>query len=637
MPRQYSNGGRDGRRPSGSAAIGAAAAPSRSLKERVGALRNLRPFLTMVWHTSPELTASSLVLRLVRAVMPVITLYVGKLIIDNVVLLAQAPHKPETLRLWLDSGLLNWLGLLLLAEFALAVLADILGRIVSLIDSLLAERVTNASSVRLMRHAATLDLEDFEDSEFQDQLERARRQTSGRMSLMAQLFGQAQDIVTVVSFAAGLIFYAPWLIALLFLALVPAFVGEAHFNAQSYSLDFVRTPERRELDYVRQTAASVETAKEVKIFGLNGFLIDRYIRLATDFYAANRRLALRRAGWGGLFTAIGTVGYYLAYAYIAWRTLTGAFSVGDLTFLAGSFRRLRSLFEGLLTSFSNTASQALYLNDLFSFFEVKPEIMSPANPRQFPDPILRGFEFEDVGFRYPGSERWAVRHLSFTLHADEVLALVGENGAGKTTLVKLLTRLYDPVEGRILLDGRDLREYDLDALRGSMGVIFQDFVRYNLSASDNIAVGKIAARDDRARIELAAKRSQADEVVTRLPAGFQQMIGKRFKNGVELSGGEWQKIAIARAYMREAAVLILDEPTAALDARSEFEVFQRFKELSSGKTAILISHRFSSVRMADRILVLADGRIEAAGTHDELLAQSGRYSELFELQAAGYR
>ena len=497
MPRQYSNGGRDPRRPSGPAAMGASATPGRSLKERVGALRNLRPFLTMVWRTSRELTATSLVLRLARAVMPVVTLFVGKLIIDNVVLLVQAPHKPETLRLWLDSGLLNWLGLLLLAEFALAVLADILGRVVSLIDSLLAERVTNASSVRLMQHAATLDLEDFEDSEFQDQLERARRQTSGRMSLMAQLFGQAQDIVTVVSFAAGLIFYAPWLIALLLLALVPAFVGEAHFNAQSYSLDFVRTPERRELDYVRQTAASVETAKEVKIFGLNGFLIDRYVRLAGDFYAANRRLALRRAGWGGLFTAVGTIGYYLAYAYITWRTLTGEFSVGDLTFLAGSFRRLRTLLEGLLTSFSSTAGQALYLNDLFSFFEVKPEILSPANPRKFPNPILRGFEFEDVGFRYPGSERWAVRHLSFTLHAGEVLALVGENGAGKTTLVKLLTRLYDPVEGRILLDGHDLREYDLDALRGSMGVIFQDFVRYNLSAGDNIAVGKIAARDDR--------------------------------------------------------------------------------------------------------------------------------------------
>lgn len=608
-----------------------------SFKARLGALRNLLPFLAMVWRTSPHLMAGSLALRLTRALLPIVSLYIGKLIIDDVVALVQMPDRPHSLQQWLDSGKLNWLALLLFAEFAFAVLADILGRVVSLIDSLLSERVTNASSVRLMQHAATLDLEDFEDAEFQDQLERARRQTAGRMSLMGQLFSQAQDIVTVTSFAAGLIFYAPWLIAMLVLALVPAFLGEAHFNSQSYSLDYGRTPERRELDYVRQTAASVDTAKEVKIFGLNNFLIDRYVRLAADFYAANRKLAVRRATWGGVFTALGTIGYYVAYAYIAWRTLAGEFSIGDLTFLSGSFRRLRNLLEGLLTSFSTVAGQALYLNDLFSFFELEPEIMSPENPRPFPQPIRQGFVFEDVGFIYPGAERWAVRHLSFELKAGEVVALVGENGAGKTTLVKLLTRLYEPDEGRILLDGHDLREYDLDELRGNMGVIFQDFVRYNFTASDNIAVGKIAARDDHARIGRAAMQSQADEVIARLPAGYRQMIGKRFKNGVELSGGEWQKIAIARAYMRDAQVLILDEPTAALDARSEFEVFKRFKELSEGKTAVLISHRFSSVRMADRILVLADGKVEAAGTHDELLAQPGRYSELFELQAAGYR
>src|SRR5882757_9075567 len=595
-----------------------------SLKERFSALRTLRPFIAMVWRTSPSLAASSLLLRLVRALVPVVALYIGKLIIDDVVHLVQMPGRPATFEDWLASGLLNWLGVLILAELALAVLSDILGRVVEFVDSLLSERVTNASSVSLMEHAATLDLEDFEDAEFQDQLERARRQTSGRLTLMSQLMGQAQDIVTVASFAAGLLVFAPWLIVLLLVALVPVFLGEAHFNAQSYRLDFGRTPERRELDYVRQTAASVETAKEVKIFGLNTFLIDRYVRLATDFYAANRRLALRRASWGGLFTAMGTIGYYLAYAYIGWRTLTGEFSIGDLTFLAGSFRRLRTLLEGLLASFSSTAGQALYLDDLFSFFEVKPEILSPDDPRPFAQPIRQGFVFEDVGFRYPGAERWAVRHLSFTLNAGEVVALVGENGAGKTTLVKLLTRLYDPDEGRVLLDGHDLREYDLEALRGNMGVIFQDFVRYNLSAADNIAVGRIEARDDRARIERAASRSQADEVIAKLPAGYEQMIGKRFRNGVELSGGEWQKIAIARAYMREAEVLVLDEPTAALDARSEFEVFRRFKELSTSKTAVLISHRFSSVRMADRILVLADGKVEASGTHEELMSQPGR-------------
>jgi ATP-binding cassette subfamily B protein len=488
-----------------------------------------------------------------------------------------------------------------------------------------------------MEHAATLDLEDFEDSELQDRLDRARRQAGGRLTLISQLFGQAQDVVTIVSFAAGLVVYAPWLIALLLVALVPAFLGEAHFNARSYALTYARTPEQRELDYVRQMGASVESAKEVKIFGLNAFLIDRYRALAEGFYAANRRLAVRRAGWGGALTALGTAGYYVAYAYLVWRTLTGALSIGDLTFLAGSFRRLRTLLEGLLIGFSQTAGQALYLDDLFSFFEIEPEIRSPANPRAFPRPMREGFVFDDVGFRYPGAERWAVRHLRFTLRAGEVLALVGENGAGKTTLVKLLARLYDPDEGRILLDGHDLREYDLAELRANVGVIFQDFVRYHLTAAENIAVGRIEARDDRARIAEAARRSLADEVIARLPLGYDQVVGKRFRTGVDLSGGEWQKIAIARAYMRDAQLLILDEPTAALDARSEFEVFQRFKELSAGKTAVLISHRFSSVRMADRILVLAEGMVEAMGTHEELLAQRGRYAELFELQAAGYR
>jgi ATP-binding cassette subfamily B protein len=283
------------------------------------------------------------------------------------------------------------------------------------------------------------------------------------------------------------------------------------------------------------------------------------------------------------------------------------------------------------------AGQALYLDDLFSFFAITPTIVSPPAPRPFPRPMRQGVAFEDVGFRYPNTERWAVRHLNFTLRAGEVLALVGENGAGKTTLVKLLARLYDPTEGRILLDGHDLRDYDLDDLRSNLGVIFQDFVRYDLTASENIAVGRIAQRDERARIEAAAARSLADGVILRLPAQYDQVLGRRFRGGVDLSGGEWQKLAIARAYMRDAQLLILDEPTAALDARAEFEVFQRFKELIRGKTGVIISHRFSSVRMADRILVLVDGTVESAGTHEELLAQHGRYAELFELQAAGYR
>ncbi|HEV7241615.1 MAG TPA: ABC transporter ATP-binding protein [Thermoanaerobaculia bacterium] len=616
---------------------GGSGLPWRSWTERFGALRNVPPFLRLIWKTSPALTAGDLLLRLLRALLPVATLYIGKLIIDEVIRLASSGSVPADLTSWLASGAFHRLGALLLIELALAILADVLGRVVSLLDSLLSERFTNATSIRLMEHAAQLDLEDFEDSELQDRLERARRQTSGRMVLMSQIFGQAQDVVTIVSFSIGLLAYAPWLIVLLLIALVPAFLGEAHFNAQSYSLDYKRTPERRELDYLRQTGASVETAKEVKIFGLHGFLLERYRVLAARFYDANRRLARRRALWGALLTAVGTLGYYLAYAYIAWRTLRGELTIGDLTFLSGAFRRLRNLLEGLLISFSQVAGQALYLDDLFSFFTIEPEIVSPPNPRPFPLPIAEGFTFDQVGFRYPGAERWAVRNLAFTLRAGEVLALVGENGAGKTTLVKLLARLYDPDEGRILLDGHDLREYDLGELRSSIGVIFQDFVRYQMTAAENIAVGRIEARDDRARIIAAAESSMADEVIRRLPNGYDQWLGKRFKSGVELSGGEWQKLAIGRAYMRDAQVLILDEPTAALDARAEFEVFQRFKELSQGKTAVLISHRFSSVRMANRILVLAEGQIEAAGTHEELLAQSRRYAELFELQAAGYR
>jgi ATP-binding cassette subfamily B protein len=591
----------------------------------------------MVWRASPGLLLITLTLRVIRAVLPVAALWFGKLIIDEVVRLSALSDGPATLSGWASSGEITLLAIYVGAEFALAVLSDLLSRIGGLVDSLLSERLTMSSSIRLMEHAATLDLEDFEDAEFQDKLERARRQSSGRMPLLSQLMGQIQDVLTVVTFAGGLVVFNPWLVVLLLVALIPAFLGEAHFNAQSYSLDFRRTPERRELDYVRQTAASVETAKEVKIFGLNAFLIDRFRVLSQSFYAANRQIAQQRALWGAVFTSVGTVGYYLAYAWIIGSTLTGTLTIGDLTFLAGSFRRLRTLLEGLLASFSSTAAQALYLDDLFGFFEVTPEIRSPASPLPMPEPIRQGFVFEDVGFRYPGADRWAVRHLSFTLKAGETLALVGENGAGKTTLVKLLTRLYDPDEGRITLDGRDLRDYDLDALRGAMGVIFQDFVRYNLTAGDNIAVGRISARDDHARIERAASSSLADAVIDGLPQGYDQMIGKRFRNGVELSGGEWQKVAIARAYMRDAQVLVLDEPTAALDARSEFEVFQRFKELSAGKTAVLISHRFSSVRMADRILVLSGGRVEASGTHAELLAQKGRYAELFELQAAGYR
>jgi len=606
-----------------------------TFSERVSALKNLPPLFRLVWATSPMLVVTSLALRLVRALVPVSMLWVGKLIVDEVVRVASSSPVLDGLAAWGDT--LQPLALLIAAEFGLALVSDVLGRASALCDSLLGDLFTNETSVRLMRHAAALDLAHFEDADFYDHLERARRQTTGRLVLLSQIFGQVQDTITVVSLGIGLAAFAPGLLLLLALALVPAFLGEAHFNARSYSLAHSWTPERRELDYLRFVGASDETAKEVKVFGLNTYLAERYRTLADAYYRANRSLAIRRASWGGLLSGIGSLGYYAAFAVIVYRTAADTFTIGDLTFLAGSFRRMRSLLEGMLQSFSTVSGQALYLADLFSFFEIEPRVVSAASAVPVPVPIESGFVFENVGFRYPGSEAWAVRHLSFSLRAGEALALVGENGAGKTTLVKLLARLYDPDEGRILLDGRDLREYDLDSLRHSVGVIFQDFVRYHLTASENIAVGRIEAREDRPRVETAAQRSLADAVIDALPEGYDQTLGKRFKTGTELSGGQWQKVALGRAYMREAQLLILDEPTAALDARAEYEVFERFKDLTAGKTAVLISHRFSTVRMADRILVLNNGEVEEIGTHSELLDADGRYAELFNLQAQGYR
>ena len=609
--------------------------PPVSVRERVSALKNLPAFLKLIWRTSPALALANMGLRLLRAGLPLATLYVGKLVIDAVVLLARQPAAGRALGPVLT---------LVALEFGLVLLADALGRGVALLDSLLGDLFANQSSVRLMAHAAELDLDQFEDSQFYDKLERARRQTLSRTVLMSQVLAQGQDAVTLVLLAGGLVAFQPWLLGLLLLAVVPAFLGESHFNERSYSLSHSWTPERRELDYLRQTGASDETAKEVKIFGLSDFLIGRFRELSDDFYRQNKTLVLRRAGWGTLFAAVGAAGYYGAYVYIIARTVAGQISLGQLTFLAGSFARLRGLLEGILSRFSSVADGALYLQDFFDFFALRPRIVRPAagtpeaaRLRPFPRPIRRGFEFEKVGFQYKSGTKWAIRHLSFVLEAGEKLALVGENGAGKTTLVKLLARLYDPTEGRILLDGHDLREYDPAELRQEIGVIFQDFVRFQLPAGQNLAVGRIEERQNQPRIVTAAQQSLADTVIAKLPGGYDQMIGRRFAGGVDLSGGEWQKIALGRAYMRDAQLLILDEPTAALDARAEHEVFQRFAELTQGKTAVLISHRFSTVRMANRILVIENGQFVEIGSHEELLAKGGRYAELFALQAAGYR
>ena len=614
------------------------AAARRHISERFGSLRYLPALFAQVRAASPRLFAASLALRLVGAGLPVATLWLAKLILDAIVAEHARPRAtPMSVDAWLSDPHLSRLAALVAAELALAILSDLIGRLSTLVDGLVADLYSNAASLRLMRHAAALDLAQFEDSAQQDRLERARRQVTGRTSLIAQVFGQGQALVTLLSFAAGVAVYTPWLIVLIAAALVPAFLNEAHFTRAGYRLAWIRTPERRRIDYLRYLGASVESAKEVKLFGLNGYITDLYAGLADKVVADNRALAIRRAGWGGAFAALGTLAYYAAYAVIVWRTVAGGFSIGDLAFLAGAFQRLRGLIEGLLLGFTQIAGQTQYLEDLFSFFAIAPSIRSPETPAPLPATIRQGLAFEDVGFRYPGSETGAVRHLSFTLAAGETLALVGENGAGKTTIVKLMTRLYDPTEGRILLDGLPLQAYDLDALRGRIGAIFQDFVRFDLTAGENVAVGRIEARDDAERIGRAAVRGLADAVIARLPAGYDQPLGKRFDGGVDLSGGQWQKIALSRAYMREAEILILDEPTAALDARAEHDVFARFRELSAGRTAVLISHRFSTVRMADRILVLEGGRVLEEGSHAALMARGGRYAELFTLQAEGYR
>jgi ATP-binding cassette, subfamily B, bacterial len=597
-----------------------------SLKERFSALGNLPAFFKLVWNTSPSLTLATAAIRMVRSAIPVSILYVGKLIIDQVVLLNRGTNQDH-----------SFLWQLVAIEFALAILSDALGRASALIDSLLGDLFANYTSIRIMEHAAILDLEQFEDSNFYDKLERARQQTIGRTILLSQVLSQLQDLITMAFLAAGLIVFNPWLILLLFIAVLPAFMGEAYFNDRTYSLSRRQTPERRELDYIRYIGASDETAKEVKLFHLSGFLIDRFKQLSQKFYHDNKRLAIQRSLWGTAFSLFGTAGYYGAYVFIIYKTIEGKLSIGDLTFLAGSFRQLRSLLDGVLSRFTSVSQGAIYLKDFFDFFQIEPTITHSSKGLPFPNPIQHGFVFENVSFKYVNSENWANRDLNFTLSAGEKLALVGENGAGKTTLVKLLARLYDPTEGRILLDGHDLREYNLTELRKNVGVIFQDYIRYQMTVSQNIAVGNIDEKDNRELIVESAIKSLADRLVQKLGGKYDQALGKRFNQGVELSGGEWQKIALARAYMKDAQLLILDEPTSALDARAEYEVFQRFSELTRGKTAVLISHRFSTVRMADRILVLDRGAVLEVGSHEELLNKNGRYAELFNLQARGYQ
>ena len=595
-------------------------------QERLSALRNVPAVLKIVWDSGPGVVIFGLISRVFASLLPVALLAITKLIIDGIVHAVSA-HQAVPPRFW-------WL---VAAEFSLAVLNSILARTIDYSDSLLADKYTRYVSIRVMDHAASLDLLAYEDPVFYDRLERARVQATDRLVMIQAVGRLVQQAITTVTLSISIMFFSPWLMLLLIVGVVPAFLGESHFAFLGYAKNFRQTPIQRQLDYLRVLGGSKEAAKELKLFGLKDFLRERFTKLADGVYEENIALSRRKLIAGSVLTAIGTMGYYAAYAFVIWRTVAGALSIGTLTFLTGAIQQASSNIEQIFSTLAAIGDQALFLTDLLAFFKMEPTIRSKPNALPAPRPIVRGFEFRNVCFSYPGNSRLILDHINFQLHPQERLALIGENGQGKTTIVKLITRLYDPTEGQILLDGIDLRDYDLEDLHKIMGVIFQDFMRYEMTARDNIAVGRVEEINNIELLEAAAQKSMAHPTITRLPQGYEQMLGRRFEHGVDISGGEWQKVALARAYLRDAQLLILDEPTAALDARSEFEVFHRFAELTAGKMALFISHRFSTVRSADRIIVLANGRIAEEGSHDQLASLGGRYAEMFEMQASSYR
>jgi ATP-binding cassette subfamily B protein len=598
---------------------------STNWKQSFTALRYIPRFFKKVYEASPKLFVYNLFARLVISVSPIAMLWVGKLIVDEVVNLVNKDISDST-QLWWYVGI----------ELGLTIFTDLLNRSIQLTDGLIGDLYANKSSVEIIQKTGEVELEQLEDPEFYDKLERARRQTTSRVTLMSNVLSQFQDLITIVSLITGLIVFEPWLIVLLVFSIIPAFLNEIKYSRSTYSLARGWTTERRELDYLRYTGASDKTAKEIKLFNLSDFIADRFDKLSHRYYLETKKLNIKKNIWGGIFNILGVLAYYGAYILIIARTIAGVISIGELTFLSGSFRGLRMRMQGMFTRFSRISESALYLKDYFDFLDIEKLGVAANMLRPIPTEIKEGFEFVNVHFSYPQADTEVLKGINFKMKVGEKMAFVGENGAGKTTLIKLILRFYEPTKGKILLDGIDIRNFDKVAYQKLFGVIFQDFVKYDFTAGENIAVGNIEQKHNIDRIEKAAELSLAEEVIDILPKGFDQRLGKRFKEGQELSGGQWQKIALARAYMKDSEVVILDEPTSALDARAEYEAFQRFIGLTKGKTSIIISHRFSTVRMADRILVLKDGQVLELGTHEELLASGDLYAELFNLQAEGY-
>jgi ATP-binding cassette subfamily B protein len=598
--------------------------------ERLHALKNLPPVLHILWESSRVAVSWGIVLRLIVATLPFCVAKVAQYIINDIAAVLRGGHLSP--KFWS----------LVVTEVCLNVFLGLVMRAIDYTDSLLANSYTQYVSVRVMEHASQLDLTTYENPVFYDRLERARVQATDRLAMIQQMGRLMQQLMTTLIFSAALAWTSPWLILLLAIGVLPSFVGETHYAFLGYAKNFRQTPVKRQMDYLREVAGSREGAKEIKLFNLSRFFTQRFQTLARQIFEEDVQLSRSKLLVGGLLGIIGTLGYYGAYVYVIWRTIHGEYgdyarAIGEFTFLTVAIQQASSNLQQVFSTASGIADQALFLTDLLAFFQMKPAVVSKPGGLLVKPPFVTGFEFRNVSFAYPGTTRRVLSNFTFTLHPHERVALIGENGQGKTTIVKLITRLYDPTEGHILLDGIDLRDYSLESLHDHIGVIFQDFMQYEMTARENIAVGDVAHLAEPGSIELAARQSLADTVVNKLEHGYDQILGRRFDGGVELSGGEWQKIALARAYLRDAQLLILDEPTAALDARSELEVFERFAELTEGKMALLISHRFSTVRMADRIVVLSNGQLIEEGDHISLMAAGGTYAQMFQMQASSYR